>query len=84
MQRELVTGQCDRVAKALKDKSRVQNAFAEYYYSDIKASHKANGVNDIKHTYARMTDQFKRNMGIGLLNPTAIRLKAKLVEKMMK
>ena len=81
MQRELVTG---KIAKALKDKNKVQTAFAEYYYSDIKASHKANRENDIKHTYARMTDKFKRNIGIGLVNPAAMRLKAKLANRLLK
>lgn len=83
MQRELITGKIAKVTEMIRDKNKLQESFTEYYYSKSGASHKANGENDIKHTYARMTDKLKRNLCIHLVNPTAIRLRAKL-EKMRK
>jgi hypothetical protein len=79
MQRESITGnKLKKVTEMIKDKSKVHDAFAEFYYSKNGASHKANGENDIKHVYALFTDKQKKNMGIGLLNPVAVRLRAKL------
>jgi len=79
MQRELITGdKLKKVTKMIRDKSRLQDAFAEFYYSKNGASHKANGENDVKHVYGNMTDKFKRSIGIGLINPVAVRLRAKL------
>jgi len=79
MQRELITGdKLKKVTEMIRDKSEVQDAFVEYYYSDLGASKKRNHETNMKHIYALFTDKQKKSMGIGLLNPVAVRLRAKL------
>lgn len=79
MDHKPITGdKLKKVTRLIRDKSKVQDAFAAFYYSKNGASHKANGDNDVKHAYARMTDKFKKSIGIDLINPVAERLRAKL------